>query len=107
MSKMLLDDGRKLNFTVVYKVVATLDTYHVYNGKKYHHDISSCCYNGRFHELETKDKDKALQWLNIAIEECTKFDKESEEKAKHDRNTIVYHHTNIRMVHKYVSDWIE
>lgn len=86
-----------------YRIVATLDTEHVYNGQKFHYDVASCWYHGRPHKMQTIHKDKAEEYLKQAKKECPKFDKETQERTGKDN--IKYWQTNIRIQTRDISDW--
>ena len=86
-----------------YRIVATLDTEHLYNGKKYHYEVSNCWWGGGIHKLQTYDKDKAEEYLKLAKEKCPKHDKMTQERT--DRNSIHYWHTNIRIQTREVTEW--
>ena len=88
-----------------YRVVATLDVVHDYNGKKCHYDIASCHWGGTIHRLQTYDKDRAEDWLKIAKEECPKFDKKTQENTS--RDSIRYWHSNIRIQTREVTEWAD
>lgn len=86
-----------------YRVVATVDTEHVYNGQKYHYDASGCWYHGRCHRLQTFDKERAKEYLKEAKVECAIHDRKTQEST--DRYTIRYWQTNIRIQTREVTEW--
>ena len=89
-----------------YRIVATLDTEHGYDGKKYHYEAISCRWGGTIHKIVTSDYGKAKRQLEIAKRECPKFDKKTEEAfEKNPRDYIKYKHTNIRIESREVSEW--
>ena len=86
-----------------YRIVATLDTEHIRDGKRYHYDTAVCWWGGTTHRLQTYDKDKAEAFLKQAKEECPKFDALTQ--ARTGRNDIRYWHTNIRIQTREVTEW--
>lgn len=86
-----------------YRIVATLDTEHIYNGANYHYESSNCWYHGRSHKLQTFDRSRAEEYLKIALENCPKFDKETQTAA--DRNAMRFYQSNIRIQTREVTEW--
>ena len=86
-----------------YRVVATLDVVHDYNGEKFHYDIASCHWGGKVHKMQTYDKDRAEYYLKRAKEECPKFDVKTQENTS--RDYIRYLHSNIRIQTREVTEW--
>lgn len=86
-----------------YRIVATLDTEHVYNGKRYHYDAASPWFNGFVHNKGYHDRKTAEEVLARTLVEAPKFDKKTQ--ADTDRSAIRYWHSNIRIQSREVTEW--
>jgi len=86
-----------------YRIVATLDIEHVYNGKRYHYDAASPHFNGFSHNKVYHDRKVAEEVLALTLKEVPKFDKKTQEST--DRSAIRYWHSNIRIQSREVTEW--
>lgn len=87
-----------------YRIVATLDTYHVYNGKRFHYDaVAPITGSGRPFTKVYANREEAETMLAHMKEQIPKHDKESQERTGTD--TIMCWHSNIRIQSRKVTPW--
>ena len=86
-----------------YKIVATLDTFHVYNGQRFHYDAAAPWLGGRPFRKIYDNREDAEKMLAHMKEEIPKHDKETQERTGAD--SIRYWHSNIRIQKREVTPW--